>query len=51
MNAGPTPSRVLVIITPGGFERFFAELSQLPPGPPDQAKITVIARKYELEFI
>jgi len=50
-NVGTTPARLLVIITPGGFEKFLAELNLLPLGPPDLEKITTIARKYELEFV
>jgi len=50
-NVGTTAARLLVIVTPGGFEKFLAELSLLPPGPPDFAKIAAIARNYELEFV
>jgi len=50
-NVGMTAAHLLVVITPGGLEKFFAELSLLPPGPPDFAQITDTARKYELEFV
>ncbi len=30
-NTGPGPCRILVFITPGGFEMFFEEVSRLPP--------------------
>lgn len=48
-NAGSAPVRTLVICTPGGFERYFEELAaavaELPPGPPDVAKVrSIIAR-------
>jgi mannose-6-phosphate isomerase-like protein (cupin superfamily) len=34
-NAGDAPARVLEVIAPGGFERYFAELSELlPPARP-----------------
>ena len=39
-NAGDTPARALEIISPAGFERYFAEIAQLLPpaqaGPPDE---------------
>ena len=45
-NVGPGPGRVFVIINPGGFERCFEEMGNLPPGPPDIAKISAICAKY-----
>ncbi len=51
-NVGSSPSKVLVTIIPGGFERFFEEVNQLPPAsPPDIERVKAIARKYELEFL
>ena len=51
-NIGTAPSRILVTITPGEFERFFEEVSQLPvEGPPDLEKVMAIARKYDLELL
>jgi quercetin dioxygenase-like cupin family protein len=51
-NIGTTPSKILVTITPGGFERFFEEVSRLPRDrPPDMDKIMAIARNYHLELL
>lgn len=54
-NPGPEPARVLEIISPAGFERYFEELaailSSTPPGePPDFAKIAVMASRYDTTF-
>jgi len=38
-------------MTPGGYERFFEELAQLPPGPPDMAKFQTIFEKYDQETV
>lgn len=43
-NAGETPCRILEIISPGGFEHFFAELGSGSP-PPGNA-----AARYDLEL-
>lgn len=50
-NAGPTPARMIEIISPGGFEGFFRELSALVAGgpPTPQARLE-IAERYGLEF-
>jgi len=50
-NVGNQPGRVLGIMTPGGYERFFEELAQLPPGPPDMAKFQAIFEKYDQETV
>jgi quercetin dioxygenase-like cupin family protein len=49
-NAGDEPARLLEVISPAGFERYFEELVDLPPGPPDPARIGEIAARYELEL-
>jgi quercetin dioxygenase-like cupin family protein len=51
-NAGDEPARLLEIISPAGFEGFFAELVALPAGdgPPDPAQIATIAARYGLEL-
>ncbi|HSB68610.1 MAG TPA: cupin domain-containing protein [Candidatus Methylomirabilis sp.] len=50
LSEGPAPGRQLATITPAGFERFFEELSRLPPSPPDLEALKGIARKYDLVF-
>ena len=50
-NAGDEPARLLEIISPAGFERYFEELTELPTdGPPDRAQIAEIAARYGLEL-
>lgn len=56
-NVGTTPSRVLGVITPGGFEKFFLEAgepatenSSPPEGDPDVGRIVEIGQKYGLEI-
>jgi quercetin dioxygenase-like cupin family protein len=50
-NAGDEPARILEIISPGGFEGYFAELIDLLAGggPPDGAQRMAIAAAYGLE--
>ena len=48
-NVSTGPGKVLVVVSPAGFEGFWEELSQLAP-PPDMEKIVAIAKKYELEI-
>ena len=51
-NAGSRTVRFLEIITPAGFERYFADLAPLIPddGPPDIHGIVALAERYGLEF-
>lgn len=51
-NAGPEPARVLEIISPAGFERYFEELAGVlsAGGEPDLARISEIAGRYGLTF-
>ena len=52
-NAGKEPARVLEIISPAGFERYFEELTELPSDlDRDErlTKITAIAKRYGLEM-
>ena len=53
MNRGESPLRLLEIISPGGFERYFDELAQLfaaGHGQPDPAALLGLARRYELQM-
>ena len=51
-NVGYRSGRLLVTITPAGFERFFEELGQIAPtAPPDREQLAFIGQKYGLEII
>lgn len=51
-NVGAEAGTLLITITPGGFEEFFAEVSrEIPAMPPDMEKLRAIAGKYNLEFL
>ncbi|HEY8959057.1 cupin domain-containing protein [Chitinophaga sp.] len=52
-------SEVLILLTPGGFEQFFIEMSEpapelkqapLPAGPPDIARLVATSAKYGIKF-
>ena len=48
---GDKPCRHLIILTPGGMEKFFAEMSREACRiPQDMAKITEAGQRYHLEF-
>ena len=54
-NPGSEPARVLEIISPAGFERYFEELAAIlystPPGqPPDFARIAEMGGRYDTTF-
>ena len=50
-NAGDEPARILEIISPAGFERYFEEVIGLPPAePPDRELIASVAARYGLEL-
>lgn len=51
-NAGPEPARIVEIISPAGFERYFEELDDIlsAGGPPDVARIEALADRYGLTF-
>ncbi len=44
-NLEDRPSRILVMFTPSGMERFFEEHAQLPPGPVDPVRYREIAER------
>jgi quercetin dioxygenase-like cupin family protein len=46
-RAGSTAAKVLLIISPAGFEKFFEEIA----GPPDLERIRALAPKYNLEIV
>ena len=47
-NAGDEPARILELISPAGFERYFDELIELPE--PMPATIAPVAARYDLEI-
>ena len=50
-NAGDTPARILEIISPGGFERFFDELGGfVAAGGPEPEQFGYLGDKYGIEF-
>ena len=53
VNAEAEPARSMVILTPGGLEYFFAEISTLlrtyPSGPPSEL-VQALTDKYSLDF-
>jgi quercetin dioxygenase-like cupin family protein len=50
-NAGTDEARMIEVITPAGFERFFAELADmLEAGPPDPSDIAALGNRYGLFF-
>jgi mannose-6-phosphate isomerase-like protein (cupin superfamily) len=51
-NAGDTPARILEVISPAGFERFFDELVELGGvgGPPDPEVLLALAARFGLEM-
>jgi quercetin dioxygenase-like cupin family protein len=52
---GNSPARMLLLCTPGGFERFTVELGEpdmsLPPVPPDMGKLMAVAAKYKIDIL
>src|SRR5437899_27637 len=49
---GSAPARMLLMCTPGGFERFVLEQTTPiadPPSPPDIAKLMMLAEKYSID--
>jgi mannose-6-phosphate isomerase-like protein (cupin superfamily) len=49
-NTTNTPTKYLVFITPGGFEKCLEEFARLPVGPPAPEKLVEIGQKYGLRF-
>jgi quercetin dioxygenase-like cupin family protein len=50
-NAGSTPARMIEVIAPGGFERFFREFVEMTDvGRPEFAAIAALGVRYELPF-
>jgi mannose-6-phosphate isomerase-like protein (cupin superfamily) len=47
-NAGDEPARILEIISPAGFERYFREMVALPPDATAEDRLA-IAKRYDLD--
>lgn len=50
-NIGDRPSRILVMFTPAGMERFFERHAELPPGPVDPGAYRAIAHDSAMEVV
>ncbi|NAY91090.1 cupin domain-containing protein [Muricauda sp. JGD-17] len=48
---GEENARAMLSIFPAGLEGMFAELAELPAGPPDMEKVSEICGKYNLRFV
>jgi quercetin dioxygenase-like cupin family protein len=49
---GPTPGRLMCVITPAGFEGFFEDIGALTPQQQQQIpRVLEIAKKYDLEVL
>ena len=51
-NAGSSPARVLELIAPAGFERYFDELAEVlgAGGSPEVGRVQALAQKYDMEM-
>jgi mannose-6-phosphate isomerase-like protein (cupin superfamily) len=51
-NVGKAPSRMIVTISPAGFEHFFAEVDRMSAGgPPTPEQLIELGAKYGLQFL
>ena len=51
-NAGATPARMIEVISPAGFERFFRELTALTArGAIDLDEVAALSARYQLPFV
>lgn len=51
-NISDKPSKLLAVISPSGFEKFFEEINKLPKTqPPDMNEIIELGKKNDLELI
>src|ERR1043165_5100650 len=48
---GQTPGRLMVTLTPAGFEEFFEEIGALSPQQQEIPRVIEIGKKYGLEFL
>lgn len=50
-NISEQSARMMGMITPAGFERYFVEVAGLPPGPPNLAALREIFSRYDQELV
>jgi mannose-6-phosphate isomerase-like protein (cupin superfamily) len=50
-NIGATPAKLLMMITPAGFEEFFEEVGAMSAEQQEIPKVIAIGKKYGLEFL
>lgn len=50
-SIGPTPGKLLLTITPAGFEGFFEEVGAMTAEQQEIPKVIAIGKKYGLEFL
>jgi quercetin dioxygenase-like cupin family protein len=51
-NVGETPGKTLWFVTPGAsFQTFFRRLAELPPGPPDMAKVAALFAEFGMQVL
>lgn len=48
---GDAPARTIMTASPAGIEHMFAELGELPAGPPDLARVGEICGRYGIYFV
>ncbi len=51
VTVGPGVTRSTVSAFPAGIEFMFRELGELPPGPPDMARVVEICGRYGIKFV
>ena len=44
-------TRVVAVVSPGGLEKYYKELSELPPGPRDMTKVAEIMKRHGLSLV
>jgi mannose-6-phosphate isomerase-like protein (cupin superfamily) len=44
-------TRVVAVVSPAGLEKYYKELSELPPGPRDMTKIAEIMKRHGLSLV
>lgn len=51
-NTGSAPGRTVWFVTPGAsFQTFFRKLAEVPPGPPDMAKIAALFAEFGMQVL